>query len=321
MKTTFLTGALLAVLSLGNSAQAGLTESIQNATGYTKTKYPLMLVHGFLGFQKLDFGIAYVNYFYQIPGQLADAGADVHLANLSAFNSTEVRGEQLRAQIEEVLAITGKAKVNLIGHSQGGPTVRYAAAVLPNKIASLTTIAGTHLGSKVADDVLAADAKNPNTVKSLSSLADFGGALIGFLSGKDNLDEDLRPALNSLSTTGAADFNRRFPLGMPTTACGQGASSAGGMKLYSWSGISVKTNGWDISDAILATSSKSFGSEPNDGLVSKCSSHFGQVLRDDYPQNHLDEINQVLGAIGKGTGADPIPLYRAHANRLKKAGL
>lgn len=320
MKKTLI-GALLAATTLASTAHAGITENFQNLTGYTKTKHPIMLVHGFLGFQKLNFGVASVNYFYGIPTALTDAGANVHIANMSAFNSTEVRGEQLRAQIEEVLAITGKPKINLIGHSQGGPTVRYAAAVLPGKVASITTIAGTHLGSKVADDVLAADAKDPNTVKSLSSLADFGGAIIGFLSGKDNLDEELRPALQSLSTVGQAAFNTKYPLGMPTTACGQGPSTAGGMKLYSWSGTSVKTNALDVSDLIIASSAKSFGTEPNDGLVSRCSSHFGQVLRDDYPQNHLDEINQVLGAIGQGTGADPVPLYRAHANRLKKAGL
>ncbi|MFZ3192999.1 MAG: triacylglycerol lipase [Moraxellaceae bacterium] len=320
MKKTLI-GALLAATTLASTAHAGITENFQNLTGYTKTKHPIMLVHGFLGFQKLNFGVASVNYFYGIPTALTDAGANVHIANMSAFNSTEVRGEQLRAQIEEVLAITGKPKINLIGHSQGGPTVRYAAAVLPGKVASITTIAGTHLGSKVADDVLAADAKDPNTVKSLSSLADFGGAIIGFLSGKDNLDEELRPALQSLSTVGQAAFNTKYPLGMPTTACGQGPSTAGGMKLYSWSGTSVKTNALDVSDLIIASSAKSFGTEPNDGIVSRCSSHFGQVLRDDYPQNHLDEINQVLGAIGQGTGADPVPLYRAHANRLKKAGL
>lgn len=320
MKKTLI-GALLAATTMTSTAHAGLTENIQNATGYTKTKYPIMLVHGFLGFQKLDFLVASVNYFYGIPTALTDAGADVHIANMSAFNSTEVRGEQLRAQIEDVLAITGKAKINLIGHSQGGPTVRYAAAVLPNKVASLTTIAGTHLGSKVADDVLAADAKTPGTVDSLSSLADFGGGIIGFLSGKKDLDEELRPALDSLSTAGSAQFNAKYPLGMPTTACGNGAATAGGMKLYSWSGTSVQTNGWDVGDLILASSAKSFGTEANDGLVSRCSSHFGKVIRDNYPQNHLDEINQVLGAIGSGSGADPIPLYRAQANRLKKDGL
>jgi triacylglycerol lipase len=61
-------------------------------------------------------------------------------------------------------------------------------------------------------------------------------------------------------------------------------------------------------------------SEPNDGLVGRCSSHLGQVIRDDYPINHLDEINQVLGLHGFG-GVDPVQLMIEHAQRLKAAGL
>ena len=41
-------------------------------------------------------------------------------ASFSPFNSNEVRGEQLAQQVEEIIAITGQSKVNLIGHSQGG---------------------------------------------------------------------------------------------------------------------------------------------------------------------------------------------------------
>jgi triacylglycerol lipase len=44
------------------------------------------------------------------------------------------------------------------------------------------------------------------------------------------------------------------------------------------------------------------------------------VIRDDYPWNHLDEINQVLGLIGP-FAPHPVALYVAHANRLKLAGL
>ncbi|MEJ5138503.1 MULTISPECIES: hypothetical protein [Acinetobacter] len=58
----------------------------------------------------------------------------------------------------------------------------------------------------------------------------------------------------------------------------------------------------------------------SDGLVPVCSSHLGNVIRDNYPQNHLDEINQILGLAGSGAGADPVPLYGQHANRLKLAG-
>lgn len=44
---------------------------------------------------------------------------------MSAVESTEVRGEQLLQQLDEILALTGKDKVNLIGHSHDGPTIQY----------------------------------------------------------------------------------------------------------------------------------------------------------------------------------------------------
>jgi len=44
------------------------------------------------------------------------------------------------------------------------------------------------------------------------------------------------------------------------------------------------------------------------------------VIRDDYFWNHLDEVNQVIGLRSLFT-ANPVSVYRSHANRLKNAGL
>ena len=44
------------------------------------------------------------------------------------------------------------------------------------------------------------------------------------------------------------------------------------------------------------------------------------MLRDDYPWNHLDEVNQTFGLRGWFT-PDPVAFYRTQANRLKNAGL
>ncbi len=63
-----------------------------------------------------------------------------------------------------------------------------------------------------------------------------------------------------------------------------------------------------------------FGSESNDGLVSRCSSHWGQVIRDDYNWNHMDEVNQVMSLRGLFRSS-PISVYRTQANRLKNLGL
>ena len=78
------------------------------------------------------------------------------------------------------------------------------------------------------------------------------------------------------------------------------------------------TNVLDASDALLATLSLTFG-EANDGLVSACSSRLGKHLGD-YRQNHLDEVNQLLG-LRDWFSTDPVTLYRQHANRLKQQGL
>ena len=63
----------------------------------------------------------------------------------------EARGEQLIDQVETIVAITGKPKVNLIGHSHGGLDVRYVAAVRPDLVASVTAVAGPHKGADLAD--------------------------------------------------------------------------------------------------------------------------------------------------------------------------
>src|SRR6058998_1831686 len=102
---------------------------------YTKTEYPIVLAHGAGAFGSL-FGV--IDSWGGIAEALALGGAKVFVTDVSALNSSEVRGEQLIEQIEQIRAITGKAKVNPIGHSQGGIDVRYVAAVRPDLVASVT---------------------------------------------------------------------------------------------------------------------------------------------------------------------------------------
>ncbi len=78
-----------------------------------------------------------MDYWYQITPDLARNGANVWATRVSPFNSTEIRGEQPAQQVQDIIAITGKPKVNLIGHSHGGPTVRYVVGIMPNLHQSL----------------------------------------------------------------------------------------------------------------------------------------------------------------------------------------
>ncbi|MBX3655075.1 MAG: triacylglycerol lipase [Ramlibacter sp.] len=296
--------AALALVS-GASAQA--------ATGYTQTRYPVVLVHGLFGFDSF----LGVDYFYGVPSALRQDGARVFVAQVSAANSTEVRGEQLLAQVKNILAITGASKVNLIGHSHGGPTIRYVAGVAPQLVASVTSIGGVNKGSRVADILRGVVPPGSLSETLANNAAKAFVALINLGSGGTSLPQMPTAALDSLTTSRTLAFNQRFPQGLPT-GCGSGAELVNGVRYYSWTGTQPVTNLLDVSDGALGVLSLVFG-EANDGLVSACSSRLGTHLGD-YRQNHLDEVNQVAG-LHDWFSVDPVTLYRQHANRLKQAGL
>jgi triacylglycerol lipase len=279
------------------------------ALGYTQTKYPIVLAHGLFGFNS----IGPVEYFYGIPSALRSGGAQVYTTTVSAANSTEVRGEQLLAQVKQIIAATGKGKVNLIGHSHGGPTSRYVASVRPDLVASVSSVAGVNKGSKVADIAL-------GLVPGISStLANAVAGMINFLSGGSGLPQDGRAALASLSTAGTAAFNARHPAGLPSSSCGEGAYVVNGVHYFSWSGGKTWTNAFDIADPFMLATGLAFG-EKNDGLVASCKSHLGRTIRDDYGMNHLDEVNQMVGIVNLFE-TSPVTVFRQQANRLQALGL
>jgi triacylglycerol lipase len=273
-----------------------------------KTKYPIVLVHGFIGFDSI---LGVVNYFYQIPGELEKQGAKVYIASVNPSQTTEFRGEELNKQLDQWKAKDGVVKFNLIGHSHGGPTVRYSAATRSD-IASVSTMSGTHYGSKVADKILA----NMTPDGGFDKAATGGLQLIGWLTGnKSSSQADLKTALNALSSTGAAAFNAKFPNGEKVE------KAANGQYFYSYAGNKVETsNGGDISDSLLKITAAYYEGAANDGLVSPAEAKWGKSINMALPWNHLDEINQVLGSIGTWA-PDPKSYYVSMVNRLKLKGL
>ena len=286
------------------------------ATGATRTRYPIVLAHGMSGWKDL-FGV--LEYFHGIPAELRAGGAEVYVTSVSAFASSEARGEQLLEQVEYIAAASGAGKVNLIGHSQGGYDARYVLAVRPDLVASVTTVGTPHRGSRLADWLLENTDEGGFTQGVLDRLGDALGFVLNLLAGTDH-PQDAIAALRQVSSEAMAAFNARYPVGMPGTACGQGAEvAAGGVRLWSWSGTSVLTHLLDPSDAPFAITALLTGGD-NDGLVERCGSHFGRVVRDDYRMNHLDQVNQVLGLVS-WFETSPKAVFRAHAGRIKNAGL
>lgn len=106
-----------------------------------------------------------------------------------------------------------------------------------------------------------------------------------------------------------------------------GAEQVNGVLYYSWSGIikgSLFSESLNIFDP-LHNACRVFGSfftresKENDGMVGRFSSHLGQVIRSDYPLDHLDTINHVAALANKSV--DPAGLYVEHARRLKAKGV
>jgi triacylglycerol lipase len=281
----------------------------QASSTYAKTKYPVVLAHGMFGWDVM-LGI---DYWYQIPADLKNNGATVYTTQVSNLESSEVRGEQLLQQVKQIMAITGKSKVNLIGHSHGGHSVRYVAAAIPNQVASVTGMASPVKGAPLADLIVNGGTAGTVGTQVLQGL----GVILSVLSGGGNLNVSANQSLVSLSTAGSAAFNAKYPQAVPTTACGEGAYTVNGVRYYSFGGVSPVTNIFDILDSAVGLVSLA-SNKPNDGLVEKCSTHLGQVIRDDYQMNHIDFMNHVFGI--RAIGTDPKEVYRQQLNRLKTAG-
>lgn len=283
---------------------------------YSKTQYPIVFAHGLFGF-----GSAVgIDYFYGILPDLARNGADTWATRVSTMNSSEIRGEQTLQQVEEILAITGKAKVNLIGHSHGGQSVRYVAGIIPDKVASVTTIGSGNKGATLADMLEGVLIGGILEAPARAIFDNLVAPVITFASGLDPqvFPYDAKAALQALGTTKSLEFNQKFPNGVPTTSCGEGTTQVNGTYYYSFMGNSGFNTMLDPTDYGMIASSLVAGD--GDGVAGRCSSRFGKVIRDTHKWNHLDEVNQVLGIRGLFS-ADPVQVYREHANRLKLQGL
>lgn len=290
---------------------------------YAKTRYPIVMVGGFFAFDSV-FGI---EYFYGVADNLRRYGATVYESDVSEFQTNETRGEELLAQIEEYLAATGHKKVNIIGHSQGSPTARYVAAMRPDLVASVTSVHGMNRGTPVVEIFKQVAPEGSNTRALLDSLAQAIGYIWTTLSGGPNPNGQSASAI--IVGADPADylrFNKLYPQGMPTKACGtSGASKVNGVRYWSWGGIGglffYQTNPADLLDTVLyAITPQLFPKGvKHDGVVPLCGQYLGTPIRHDYKQNHTDAQNQLLGLVG--VSVNPVTLYRDHANRLKKAGL
>ena len=125
--------------------------------GSCDLSYPIVLAHGMGASGNIElFGVEIIEYWYGIDSALEDRGADVYITSVNGMDSTASKGEDFNRQVLEILAVSGKEKVNIIGHSHGCIYSRYAITNLDlgKRVASHTSMAGPHRGSSVADAIM-----------------------------------------------------------------------------------------------------------------------------------------------------------------------
>ncbi|NLI53680.1 MAG: alpha/beta fold hydrolase [Clostridiales bacterium] len=164
-----------------------------------KTRYPILLVHG-VGFRDWKRPL----YWGRIPQNLQAQGAALYYGLQDSWATISTNARFLAERIDQVLRETGAEKVNLIGHSKGGLEIRMAASSLGmgDKIASITTIATPHHGSRTIDRLLQAP-------KSLFHIAAF--ALNNWTRITGDRNPDFLNVCNEFSTAHMRQFNSDNP--------------------------------------------------------------------------------------------------------------
>jgi triacylglycerol lipase len=280
----------------GGGGEAGL-----DAASKLGPPYPVVLAHGFFGFEEFA-GIGFATYFYGVKTHLAAAGETlVFTPAVDPFNDSTYRGKQLVERIEAILAETGHAKVNIIGHSQGGLDARVVAFERPDLVASVTTFATPHQGTPIADVVLKLIA-NQEAQKFIDWLVKMAAAPLYDQAGQETA---LSKPMHQFSQQGIAEFNATY-------------SDRAAVAYYSLAGRSDWTLGgaacavadapafvadWKaerdpIDPALALTEAMLDGGladpYPNDGLVRVESAKWGRFLGC-VPADHLDQIGHLFG--------------------------
>ena len=112
-------------------------------------RFPVVLAHGFMGFDELGLGERKHGYFRGIGPHLESVGAQVYIPRLPPATTIEVRAQRL----DDLIRSLPEPRVNIVAHSMGGLDARFAISRLglAPRVASLTTIGTPHLGTPLAN--------------------------------------------------------------------------------------------------------------------------------------------------------------------------
>ena len=233
--------AAAAVVLVAFALRRSRAERRRGARKPAQTRFPVVLAHGFLGFDEIGVGARKHLYFRGIGSYLESMGAQVYSPRVPPASSIAVRAQRLA----DLIRALPDPRVNIVAHSMGGLDARYAISQLGlgPRVASLTTIGTPHLGTP---------------------LANAGNALFGAINRMLRRFFDL-VAFGDLTRQGMVAFNAKVP-------------DASGVAYASIVGRSrrLRTNPllWP-SHLYLAELSGA-----NDGVVPATSQSWGEVIRE-----------------------------------------
>ncbi len=289
--------------------------------------YPIVLAHGFFGFEAFA-GVNFATYFYQVKDDLAKNGEALVLTPaVDPFNDSHFRGAQLEKHIEAFLAQTGHAKVNIIGHSQGGLDARVVAFRRPDLVASVTTVATPHGGTPIADIVLKID-PNPNAQGFIDWLAKRVGAPLYDAIGNET---SVSKPMYLFSTAGIQKFNAEIkdqPAVSYYSVTGRSDWHLGGKDCNVPGApdfIAKYKTTIDPIDPLFSLVEELIDGGltapyPNDGLVRVADAKWGTFLGC-VPADHLDEVGQLFGDVpGLANPWRHKPFYRDLVKYLRDQG-
>jgi triacylglycerol lipase len=291
--------------------------------------FPIVLMHGMGGFNSLDNLPITISYFNGVQADLKAHGeSQVFVTVAPPYNTSEVRAQSIAPQLDQILQQTGAKKLNLIGHSQGGMDARVivSAAGLnyADRVASVTTIATPHRGTKVADLALGL-VEGPAGVVTQPIVNEFLALLEqGVYSVQSN--PDIEAQGTELTTSYMANtFNPKY-----TDAPGVVyASYAGRTNLESGTGdcddaaYPNQPRSLDVAQVPLGATASylSLEGETSDGLVPVASAKWGTFM-ECVPADHLKECGMIdQNGPDAVSGFDHLVFFRAVVARLRSQGL
>lgn len=286
--------------------------------------YPIVFAHGFFGFEEFA-GQNFATYFYGVKAALAAEGEVAFTPAVDPFNDSTYRGAQLAVHIEAILAETGRKKVVIIGHSQGGLDARVVAHDRPDLVAAVITVATPHRGTPVADVVLQL-ISDPNFEEVLDDMVSLIGAPLYDQVGDETA---VSKPMHLFSQEGIAAFNASYPDDPSVfyaSIAGRTAYHQGGQDCVPEVDVpflSMFDDDLDPTEPLFYLSeaiADGNGSVPNDGLVRVADAKHGEFWGC-IPADHMDEVGHLFGdSPGLGNPFDHRLFYRGLVARVRALG-